>query len=182
MNNEKKEYSLWLNLMVDAIDLLIKIDSDLELYSEDIIKLQERLQKLIKIQKERDKNEKAYIGEEKISSNGAGSIIVMDYKTGENLYRLKHIIRHSPDGMNWGYSGSGPADASLSILIDCVGVELAEKYYQKFKTDIIANLPYTEWVLEGEDIYRIIETYKVMDNLTKCLNKLIRNILERNNK
>lgn len=51
---------------------------------------------------------------------------------------LKHIIRHSPTGMNWGYGGSGAADASLSILTDAVGKRLAEEYYQEFKGDFIA--------------------------------------------
>jgi len=31
---------------------------------------------------------------------------------------LKHIVRHSPDGFQWGYGGSGPSDLALSIMTD----------------------------------------------------------------
>ena len=44
--------------------------------------------------------------------------------------RLLHIERHSPDGFNWGYGGSGPADTALSILTDCVGKGVANAFYQ----------------------------------------------------
>jgi len=52
---------------------------------------------------------------------------------------LKHIVKHSPTGFNWGYGGSGPADLALSILADCVGLETAEKHYQRFKWDYVAK-------------------------------------------
>ena len=51
---------------------------------------------------------------------------------------MPHIERHSPDGFNWGYGGSGPADLALSILTDFVGITIAEKFYQKFKFNFIA--------------------------------------------
>jgi hypothetical protein len=31
---------------------------------------------------------------------------------------LVHVMRHSPDGFEYGYGGSGPADLALSILVD----------------------------------------------------------------
>jgi hypothetical protein len=34
---------------------------------------------------------------------------------------LKHVMIHSPDGFEWGYNGSGPADLALSILADFFG-------------------------------------------------------------
>jgi len=59
-------------------------------------------------------------------------------------YALRHIEKHSPDGFQWGYGGSGPSDLALSILTDyCRRFEedesQAEKYYQKFKKDFIAT-------------------------------------------
>lgn len=36
---------------------------------------------------------------------------------------LRHYVRHSPTGMEWGYGGSGPADLARSILIDVLGDE-----------------------------------------------------------
>ena len=32
--------------------------------------------------------------------------------------QLTHIDYHSPDGFEWGYGGSGPADLALAILVD----------------------------------------------------------------
>ena len=48
-------------------------------------------------------------------------------------YPLPHVVRHSPTGFNWSYTGSGPADTALSILTDCFGREVADGLYQKFK-------------------------------------------------
>ncbi|HUS48921.1 MAG TPA: DUF6166 domain-containing protein [Candidatus Paceibacterota bacterium] len=58
-------------------------------------------------------------------------------------YEVKHIVRHSPDGFQWGYGGSGPSDLALSILTDyCqrMNIEnIADKYYQQFKIDFIST-------------------------------------------
>lgn len=53
-------------------------------------------------------------------------------------YLLPHIERHSPDGFNWGYGGSGPADTALSILTDCLGESQARLLYMQFKWDFVA--------------------------------------------
>ncbi len=66
---------------------------------------------------------------------------------------LKHIMVHSPDGFNWGYGGSGPADLALAILADLMGEEEARKHYQAFKGEIIAELPQdADWTLTEEEI------------------------------
>jgi hypothetical protein len=52
---------------------------------------------------------------------------------------LVHLYRHSPDGFEWGYGGSGPADLALSILVDAVGTDLAEEHYQAFKGAFLAT-------------------------------------------
>lgn len=75
-----------------------------------------------------------------------GTAVMVD--TGRHRYQLPHICRHSPDGFEWGYGGSGPADLALSILTDAVGPELAEKRYQAFKWAFIANLlKYEPWTI-----------------------------------
>ena len=38
--------------------------------------------------------------------------------TDQSLYALPHVVLHSPTGFGWGYGGSGPGDAALSILAD----------------------------------------------------------------
>jgi hypothetical protein len=56
---------------------------------------------------------------------------------------LVHVERHSPDGFEYGYGGSGPADLALSILVDFFDLEGAPDRlpvsYQGFKWHFIAS-------------------------------------------
>ncbi len=61
-----------------------------------------------------------------------GKKTLLDPKPSQDLYN------HSPDGFNWGYAGSGPAQAALAILLDCIGKDLAFLFYQSFKFDFVA--------------------------------------------
>ena len=79
---------------------------------------------------------KTYRG--KLVDGGAGSQVIMVDKQHEG-YPLPHMVRHSPDGFNWGYEGSGPADTALSILTDCLGKEQANHLYQPFKSAFVAG-------------------------------------------
>jgi hypothetical protein len=45
---------------------------------------------------------------------------------------------HSPDGFNWGYGGSGPAQLALAINIKLLGHPVG---YQEVKWNIISKLP-----------------------------------------
>lgn len=51
------------------------------------------------------------------------------------------IRNHSPDGFNWGYSGSGPAQLALAILLSLKGSEIAQEHYHDFKSKVISQLP-----------------------------------------
>jgi len=63
----------------------------------------------------------------------------------------KHIVKHSPTGMSWGYGGSGPADLALSLLAEVVGTAEAEKYYQYFKWEVVAGFK-DGWRVSKEQI------------------------------
>ena len=69
-------------------------------------------------------------------------------------YPLKHIVHHSPTGMNWGYGGSGAADCARSILVDLAGIKVADPFYQQFKWEMIASAGVTA---DGEDPEFVIE-------------------------
>jgi len=73
---------------------------------------------------------------------------------------LKHIVRHSPTGFNWGYGGSGPADTALSILTDCLGLDRANQLYQDFKWDFVAGWG-SEWSITEEEIKRWVKAKEV---------------------
>ena len=57
------------------------------------------------------------------------------------------IVDHSPDGYEWGYGGSGPADLALNIVesymrrLGLVGKTLGYRLHQKFKREFIASMP-----------------------------------------
>lgn len=57
------------------------------------------------------------------------------------------MVNHSPEGFNWGYDGSGPAQLAYALLCDATKDKaFAEKYHQQFKDFFIANLdPHASW-------------------------------------
>ncbi len=64
------------------------------------------------------------------------------------------LAMHSPDGFEWGYGGSGPAQLALAILADHCGSDegRALRYYQAFKRAVIANLPEDEWQITSAEV------------------------------
>ena len=50
-------------------------------------------------------------------------------------------VNHSPDGFNWGYFGSGPAQLAFAILLEVFGKEVAFNNYENFKFKFIGKLP-----------------------------------------
>ncbi len=77
---------------------------------------------------------------------------------------LPHVKRHSPDGFEWGYGGSGPADLALSLLADYFG-ERPRKFdgnayeqhrclalYQSFKAHFIAAAPREGFAITSDQI------------------------------
>lgn len=81
-----------------------------------------------------------------ISINLKGKWATRDiWLNGKKLSPAKSLARrnHSPDGFNWGYAGSGPAQLALAI---CIELDLDK--YQNFKFDHIATLPQSDFEKE----------------------------------
>lgn len=82
----------------------------------------------------------------------------------KNGCRLKHnrsckVFNHSPDGFNWGYGGSGPAQLALAILLEeGLTEDEACRWHQTYKSEVISRLPRDGWQ---------ITTYDVLDFLTR---------------
>lgn len=56
------------------------------------------------------------------------------------------LRNHSPDGFQWGYGGSGPAQLALALLCDALrSDERAASLYQQFKFSMIAGLDCEFW-------------------------------------
>jgi len=94
---------------------------------------------------------KVYSG---IRTKGLRSGVMISVGTSmTDIHGLRHIVRHSPTGMEWGYAGSGPADLALSILVDVFGrAELADLYYMEFKFEYVAAWLDDEWVVTSNEI------------------------------
>ena len=61
------------------------------------------------------------------------------------------LRNHSPNGFEWGYGGSGPAQLALAVLLDCKGKEIALARYQQFKWAVIAGMG-DFWILTEDDV------------------------------
>jgi len=65
---------------------------------------------------------------------------------------------HSPDGFQWGYSGSGPAQLALALLLNVTGdPETSQEFYQAFKESVVASWGDT-WSVTSEWIEYWIKT------------------------
>lgn len=72
----------------------------------------------------------------------------------------QQLINHSPDGFEWGYLGSGPAQLALALLLDATGdPETAERLHQQFKACVVA-LWGNEWEISADEIIAWINSQK----------------------
>ena len=64
------------------------------------------------------------------------------------------LRNHSPTGFSWGYSGSGPAQLALALLLDATSEpDKALSYYQDFKFAIVAGWDFNgSWLIFRSDI------------------------------
>jgi Family of unknown function (DUF6166) len=63
------------------------------------------------------------------------------------------LDNHSPDGFEWGYAGSGPAQLALAILADALGDDQrALSLHQRFKRDFIQNWNSDSWSMKAAEV------------------------------
>lgn len=64
------------------------------------------------------------------------------------------VHKHSRDGYEWNYMGSGPAEFALNILALFIGPKRAEAggFYQRFKEEFIAPMPMEGGTIPGDEI------------------------------
>ncbi|NIN00480.1 MAG: hypothetical protein GTO24_21080 [candidate division Zixibacteria bacterium] len=106
-------------------------------------------------------------------------------------YKLPHVFFHSPDGFEWGYFGSGPADLALSILADYFrprhGVLTREMVmhgilhpaialHQSFKAEFIAPIKGDKW----EFTCAHIDTWLDVPEINERYEKVLQSIREQN--
>lgn len=74
-----------------------------------------------------------------------------------SLIPSQRLYNHSPDGFQWGYGGSGPAQLALALLYDATGDrDIALGHHQQFKWDYVAGWG-DEWQITTEEILAWLE-------------------------
>ena len=66
--------------------------------------------------------------------------------------RSQAVRNHSPDGFNWSYGGSGPAQLALAILLEELPVSLAARLYQQFKADFVCRWKEDSFLVTSHEI------------------------------
>src|SRR5579872_382549 len=64
------------------------------------------------------------------------------------------LVDHSPDGLSWGYSGSGAAQLAVAILMEIFNDwERVQPIYQRYMECFVAKIPQnTNWMADGSDV------------------------------
>lgn len=69
------------------------------------------------------------------------------------------VRNHSPDGFNWGYGGSGPAQLALAILLaEGLSADVAQHHYQDFKFAFVGKWKADTWTLSSTEIQSWLAT------------------------
>jgi hypothetical protein len=94
---------------------------------------------LKKVKKEMNQEEVIYTGRKERTSEG-GMLVLRNgfpFSPGPS----QRLINHSPDGFNWSYWGSGPAQLALALLLDIThNPSLAIAKHQQYKFEVIGKL------------------------------------------
>jgi hypothetical protein len=90
------------------------------------------------------------------SRDACGAIVVIE--SGGSVSSLppcNQIYNHSPDGFEWGYAGSGPAQLALALCMHALEGDQARatRVYQRFKEQHIATLDQEDqWAMSQEQV------------------------------
>lgn len=99
--------------------------------------------------------ERTYHGVRGTSLGTCKVTVTIAGRRAKTLPLCSNVINHSPTGFEWGYSGSGPAQLALAILMDALGkdqMERAVTLHQGFKSLVVSPLPHSEWTLTRKQV------------------------------
>lgn len=89
-----------------------------------------------------------------------GAVVLVERDRGANsmLPPRADLRNHSPDGFEWGYAGSGPAQLSLAICAHAINNDArAQRVYQHFKARVVQHWKENAWEISRERVLEIVE-------------------------
>jgi hypothetical protein len=89
-------------------------------------------------------------------SPGHVTVWVINDQDPQDTHALKHNPYHSPDGFEWGYGGSGPAELAKDLLWDFEDRMPGASLYQAFKQRFIAPITEDDWAINGDEVERFL--------------------------
>ena len=105
---------------------------------------------------------KTYRGVPERTKQGGMAVEVAEFPEGSYRGKLntldpgpsQKVWNHSPDGFNWGYAGSGPAQLALALLLDVTGdKDLSSRLHQPFKFEVVSTWPMDQpWEYTEEQV------------------------------
>lgn len=91
----------------------------------------------------------------------------VDGKKRQELPLRLDLANHSPDGFEWSYAGSGPAQLALALLAHVLGDDaLAVSLHQAFKSKVVVRLPQEGWQLTPGEIRAMVQVLCLEDVLS----------------
>lgn len=96
--------------------------------------------------------DREYLGWKERGEGGPGTVRIQHPDGRREALDPRHDLRnHSPDGFQWGYGGSGPAQLALALVADATGDDaLAQRVYQSFKFKTVAGWAASWRISAGE--------------------------------
>lgn len=92
------------------------------------------------------------------------AVTVTDDAGCRELDPRRDVRNHSPDGFEWGYAGSGPAQLALALAADVLDDnEAALGVYQRLKSRVVVGLSREGWTLTGDELAETIRTLQAAD-------------------
>lgn len=89
-----------------------------------------------------------------------GAIVTVNDDHGlRELDARRDLFNHSPNGFEWGYGGSGPAQLALALCADVLGDDKrAVRIHQRFKFAVVAGIATDEWAWLERDVLAFVES------------------------
>lgn len=94
-----------------------------------------------------------YVGWRRAGQVGPGTVERVELDGSKTPLPLRlDLANHSPDGFQWGYAGSGPAQLALAMAADATGDDqLALRVYHRLKREIVVGMA-DRWMMDASNI------------------------------